>query len=118
MKKENYLDSRTPAERKRDSKIKSKTTTSSSLNKLPRKVSHENYLWAVYDKENVLVSLGATEREAKETALKLSNYRWTFQTFDTDWEYLRKDGYRTSKVKLDVKAVEISSKDESRPKKN
>jgi hypothetical protein len=60
MKKENYLDSRTPAERKRDSKIKSKTTTSSSFS----------------------------------------------------GDVLRHDGFDW------VKVVEVSSKDESRPKKN
>lgn len=57
----------------------------------------ENKLWAVYDKRGVVVSISKNKRTAQEEALKQSKYRWTLQTFKTDWEYLESDGYKIFK---------------------
>lgn len=58
-----------------------------------------NYYWAVY-KKNKLISLSPDKTEAQEMALKLSRYRWTFQTFKKDWKHLKTDGYKLLKVKI------------------
>ena len=65
-----------------------------------KKEKSKNYFWGVYDKKMKIVSISKDKRFAKEEALKLSNYRWTFQTFKKDWKYLEKDGYRILKSRI------------------
>ena len=56
-----------------------------------------NIFWAVYNKKGTVISLSKDKQTAQEEALRLSGYRWTYQTFDRDWEYLVTDGYHVAK---------------------
>lgn len=56
-----------------------------------------NNFYAVYNKKGKVISISKDKRTAQEEALRLSNHRWTFQTFKEDWGYLIKDGYSVKK---------------------
>ena len=57
----------------------------------------KNVFWVVYNKKVRVVSISKDKRTAQEEALKLSNHRWTDQTFKKDWGYLLSDGYTIEK---------------------
>jgi len=60
----------------------------------------EPEIWVVYNKEGKIVVFGEDKITAQENALKSSNHRWTFQTFDEDWGFLESDGYKVIKSKI------------------
>ena len=57
----------------------------------------KNIFWVVYDKKNNIIAISVNKIMAMEEALKKSKYRWTLQTFNTDWGYLINDGYSIKK---------------------
>jgi len=59
-----------------------------------------NTFWAVYDKNWKIVAISKDKRTAQEEALRLSNYRWTIQTFRKDWGYLENNGHHILKSRI------------------
>jgi len=60
----------------------------------------KNTFWAVYNQKGQVVAISKNKRTAQEEALKQSKYRWTHQTFDKDWGYLKNDGYKLLKSRI------------------
>ena len=60
----------------------------------------KNIFWVVYDNKGKAISMSEDKITACEEALKQSKYRWTYQSFEEDWKYLVKDGYKILKSKV------------------
>ena len=65
------------------------------------KRKHINEFYAVYDNGGKVMSISYDKDEAKREALRVSRYRWTYQTFERDWGYLLKDGWKLLKSKIE-----------------
>ena len=63
----------------------------------------KNIFWAVYNKKGKVVSISANKIQAQVEALRLSNHRWTNQTFKEDWGFLAKEGYKVLKSEIKPK---------------
>ena len=53
-----------------------------------------NLFWAVYNKRGKVISISIDKETAQFEALRILGNRWTYQTFDRDWELAKKDGVK------------------------
>jgi len=60
-----------------------------------------NTFYAIYNPRGTIVAIHKKLKEAKEQALRLSNYRWSFSEFEKFWALLESDGYSYCRVRIE-----------------